>query len=68
MTVSEADLIGAPRRLKERQGPATTPSGAAGLAGLDRTLKDNTGARFGLNSDSRVLLVISEAGLEEDDE
>jgi diaminopropionate ammonia-lyase len=66
VTVSEADLVDAPRILQEGRGPATTPSGAAGLAGLCRTLADRKGARFGLDADSRVLVVISEAALEED--
>ncbi len=63
ITVSEDDLLAAPRLLAESQGPATTPSGAAGLAGLYRTVRDSDGARFLLNAESRVLLVISEAGL-----
>lgn len=66
LTVSEADLIDAPRLLKEAQGPATTPSGAAGLAGLYRTLQNHNGAQFGLDAGSRVLLVISEAGLDDE--
>jgi diaminopropionate ammonia-lyase len=66
VTVSEADLVDAPRILQEGRGPATTPSGAAGLAGLCRTLEDHKGAPLRLDADSRVLVVISEAALEED--
>jgi diaminopropionate ammonia-lyase len=66
VTVSEDDLKVAPQLLNEMQGPATTPSGAAGFAGLLRTLKDNDGARFGLDATSRVLIVISEAALREE--
>jgi diaminopropionate ammonia-lyase len=63
VTVSEEDLLAAPRYLTEAQGPATTPSGAAGFAGLWRILSDNDGARFALDATSRVLLVITEADL-----
>jgi diaminopropionate ammonia-lyase len=63
VTVSEEDLLAAPRVLREGQGPATTPSGAAGFAGLWRILKNNDGARFGVDATSRVLLVITEADL-----
>lgn len=57
--VEEADLIAAPRLLREAGGPATTPSGAAGLAGL---LAADAATRrlLGLGPDSRVLLVVSE--------
>jgi len=65
VTVSEADLLEAPRRLRDGQGPATTPSGAAGFAGLCRVLSDN-GGRFGLGNNSRVLVVITERELEGD--
>ncbi|MGE0753037.1 MAG: pyridoxal-phosphate dependent enzyme [Variibacter sp.] len=66
ITVSEDDLKAAPQLLKEMQGPATTPSGAAGLAGLSRTLEDNDGARFRLDATSRVLIVVSEGALGEE--
>jgi diaminopropionate ammonia-lyase len=65
VTVSEADLMEGPRILREGGGPATTPSGAAGLVGLYRVLKDSTGARFGIDADSRVLMIVSEANLKE---
>jgi len=35
----------------------------AGLAGLQRVLKDNMSARFGIDADSRVLIVITEGDL-----
>ena len=64
VTVSEAELLEAPRLLREGGGPATTPSGAAGFGGLHRAL---SGAEpdFGLCRDSRVLVVISERDLGE---
>jgi diaminopropionate ammonia-lyase len=63
VTVSEADLLDAPRLLREGGGPATTPSGAAGFAGLCHALKGDAGGRFGLSGDSRVLVVITEGDL-----
>jgi diaminopropionate ammonia-lyase len=63
VTVSEADLLEAPRLLREGGGPATTPSGAAGFAGLCHALKADAGGRFGLDADSRVLVVITEGDL-----
>jgi diaminopropionate ammonia-lyase len=63
VTVSEADLSGGPGLVAANGGPATTPSGAAGVAGLDRVLRDGFGARFGLDAASRVLVVLSEGGL-----
>src|SRR3546814_9036573 len=39
VTVPEAELTAAARMLAEKQGPRTTPSGAAGLAGLTVALK-----------------------------
>ncbi|MGB9369546.1 MAG: pyridoxal-phosphate dependent enzyme [Xanthobacteraceae bacterium] len=61
-TVSEADLLEAPRLLREGGGPATTPSGAAGFAGLCHALSGR-GGNFGLGRDSRVLVVITESDL-----
>ena len=63
ITVSEAELVDAPRVLRDHGGPATTPSGATGLAGLCRAI-DGAVPRCDLNADSRVLLIISEAPLE----
>jgi diaminopropionate ammonia-lyase len=64
VAVSEADLMHAPRRLRDGGGPATTPSGAAGFAGLCHALSRDGGGRFGIGPDSRVLLVVSERDLE----
>ena len=60
VTVSEADLENGPSFLKTAGGPDTTPSGAAGLAGLVRVVRQGDAAHFGLNADSRVLIIISE--------
>ncbi|MEN3379403.1 MAG: diaminopropionate ammonia-lyase [Hyphomicrobiales bacterium] len=61
--VSEGDLVDGPRLLLAGGGPATTPSGAAGFAGLQRVFKDNMSARFGIDADSRVLIVVTEGDL-----
>jgi diaminopropionate ammonia-lyase len=63
VTVSEADLLEAPRLLREGGGPATTPSGAAGFAGLCDALQGGAAGGFGLDADSRVLVVITEGDL-----
>lgn len=65
VTVSEHDLLEAPRLLREGGGPATTPSGAAGFAGLCRALRGEASESLGLGRDSRVLLVITEGDLAE---
>jgi diaminopropionate ammonia-lyase len=62
VTVSEAALGDATRLLCEQGGPATTPSGAAGLAGLVSLL--GWGSGFGLDATSRVLILVTEANLE----
>jgi diaminopropionate ammonia-lyase len=62
MTVPEAELDAAPAILREAGGPATTPSGATGLAGLLQAAASHS---FGLNADSRVLILVTEAALEE---
>ena len=56
ITVSEHALDEAPALLRACGGPATTPSGSAGLAGLVAV----QGERLELNSSARVLIVISE--------
>ena len=62
MTVTETALLDAPGLLAEHDGPATTASGAAGLAGLRTALVDTgTAARFALDRTSRVLLLVTEA-------
>jgi diaminopropionate ammonia-lyase len=60
--VSEPELIAAPAVLREGGGPASTPSGAAGLAGLLH-VADDPARRFalGLNEASVVLLIATEA-------
>ncbi|WP_295814005.1 pyridoxal-phosphate dependent enzyme [uncultured Nitratireductor sp.] len=59
--VSETDLMAAPKLLEETCGLVTTPSGAAGLAGLVHALGDPKLAdAFQLDANSRVLLVVSE--------
>lgn len=64
ISVSEAALLDAPQSLANCGGPATTASGAAGLAGLMRALADADLARtLGLDPSSRVLLVISEGAV-----
>jgi diaminopropionate ammonia-lyase len=63
VTVSEAQLEAAPHLLRENGGPATTPSGATGLAGLRSVVGTPAASRFALTAESRVLLVISEAAL-----
>jgi diaminopropionate ammonia-lyase len=57
VTVPEAALEAAPAALLEAGGPATTPSGATGLAGA-------LAAAGTLPTESRVLVVITEAALE----
>jgi diaminopropionate ammonia-lyase len=62
LPVPEAALLAAPAFLAGHGGPATTPSGAAGLAGVRQALANETmRARLGLGPTSRVLLVVSEA-------
>lgn len=61
LPVSEVGLLDAPAFLVGHGGPATTPSGAAGLAGLRAALTEGgPAARLGLGRDSRVLLFITE--------
>jgi diaminopropionate ammonia-lyase len=59
--VSEPELIAAPAVLRDDGGPAATPSGAAGLAGLLH-VAENPAPRFalGLNETSVVLLIATE--------
>ena len=52
VTVAEPELSEAARLLRELGGPATTPSGAAGLAGL---------MSLGLDPASRALILVTEA-------
>jgi len=62
LAVSEAALLAAPAFFGAHGGPVTTPSGAAGLAGLRQAVADDaTRGGLGLGPTSRVLLVITEA-------
>lgn len=60
--VDEEGLLAAPGILREAGGPATTPSGATGLAGLLAADMD-TRRLLDIGPDSRVLLIVSEAAL-----
>jgi diaminopropionate ammonia-lyase len=67
MTVQEATLIEAPSLLREHGGPATTPSGAAGLAGLvDAVGNVQAASDLNLVATSRVLILITETDIEGD--
>lgn len=60
--VSEALLAEAPHLLRAEGGPISTPSGAAGLAGILAALADPAvAAAIDLDADSRVLIPITEA-------
>ena len=62
--VGEDALRAAPGLLRACGGPATTPSGAAGLAGLRAALGDPVLAgHLGLGPTSRVLLIVTEAAV-----
>ncbi len=64
LVVPEAALLTAPGFLVAHGGSGTTPSGAAGLAGLRAALADSAIAgRLDLGPQSRVLLLITEACL-----
>jgi diaminopropionate ammonia-lyase len=66
VALGEPALLDAPSRLRNAGGPATTPSGAAGLAGFISIAGDRSAReRLGLTGDSRVLLVITEGPLSE---
>lgn len=61
----EAALGQAPGFLADHDGPRTTPSGAAGLAGLRHALADSSrAASLALSADSRILLLVTEASLD----
>ncbi len=63
MTLPEAALASAPALLRAHGGPATTPSGATGLAGAVAVADGNRA--YGLGPQSRVLIVVTEAALED---
>ena len=58
MAVSERLLAEAPDLLRRDGGPATTASGAAGLAGLALA---RAAGEYGLSRQSRVLILVTEA-------
>lgn len=60
MAVAEADLRAAPLLLTRHGGPDTTPSGAAGLAGVIVARRDAAYRDIGLTPESRVLVLITE--------
>ncbi|MDE1918384.1 MAG: pyridoxal-phosphate dependent enzyme [Sphingomonadales bacterium] len=61
LAVDEAALAEAPQELVRHVGPVTTPSGAAGLAGLLKACGDPGLARdLGLNARSEILLIVTE--------
>lgn len=63
LAVGEEGLLAAPALLVSCGGPVSTPSGAAGLAGLVMAAADvDLRSRLGLGGDSRVLLLITERG------
>ncbi len=67
IAVTEAKLAEAVNTLTICGGPNTTPSGAAGLAGLLSALPGTPLAiRFGIDATSRVLLIASEGPIHSD--
>ncbi len=63
IAVSESELADAPGFLRAHGGPATTPSGACGLAGLRHVMADAALAKtLGLGPTSTVLLIATERG------
>ncbi len=63
LAVSEAELEDAPAFLRAHGGPASTASGACGLAGLCHAMVDPAIASvLGLNAKSVVLLIATERG------
>ncbi|MDP3855349.1 pyridoxal-phosphate dependent enzyme [Phenylobacterium sp.] len=66
VAVSEAQLLAAVAALESGGGPASTPSGAAGLAGLLHVaVQPDLREAYGLDEASVVLLVATEAALEQ---
>jgi diaminopropionate ammonia-lyase len=65
VTVSENELDRAPRILAGHGGPATTPSGAASLAGAFAAIEDpRRGDGLELDASSRILVLVTEGALE----
>ena len=64
LPVTEEQLLGAVERLAALAGISSTPSGAAGLAGLLAAARDkDIRATFEMDETSRVLLIATEASL-----
>lgn len=64
VTVGESDLCEAPDILAAHGGPATTPSGAASLAGVIAALHDpDLSRQLGLDAGSRLLVLVTEGAL-----
>jgi diaminopropionate ammonia-lyase len=63
VTLGEDELREAPRVLTEEGGPAASPSGATGLAGLIRAAE--AADRLGIGPDSRVVLIVSEGATDD---
>lgn len=62
--VDEALLLEAPRLMRSGGGPSSTPSGAAGLAGVMKASDDRSvAAELELAADSRVLLLVTEGAV-----
>jgi diaminopropionate ammonia-lyase len=67
VTVSETALADAVTRIREVGGPGTTPSGAAGLAGLAAAVAGpGLLPELALDWSSRALIILTEAALEKD--
>lgn len=68
MSVDEPALRRAPRALSDCGGPRSTPSGAAGVAGLLHAVDDRASRELhGLDSASTVLLIVTEGAVEDAD-
>ncbi|WP_253075277.1 pyridoxal-phosphate dependent enzyme [Bradyrhizobium sp. 137] len=66
ITVPEAELVDAVRVLSAHDGLATTPSGAAGLAGAMAALADPSHTSdLGLDRSSRILVLLTECAWED---
>ncbi len=61
VTVTEDTLIAAPHLLRDHQGPPTTPSGGASLAGVMAAMANPVvAASLNLDGNSRVVIIVSE--------
>ncbi len=65
LSVGEEALLEAPYLLAEMGGPQSTPSGAAGLAGVMAALADRAkAAELELGPDSRLLILVTEGAID----